>query len=199
MRFKLTSIFIILLSSQLFSQDYSISGQVHSSSIYAPLRNGSVKVKNIEPPFYPIDSLGYFHIDHLKAGEYRIKIGATYFIPIDTLIIIKSESIDNLNFTLNTNCHFNETTVKKDVENKELKIFRDIPQATISPKTKEMLKFEKKYKLKYVVGSGGDCIIDSRTDENMDCMVSYNRKVFEYLDERYGTKWRKKVIENVLK
>ena len=51
-------------------------------------------------------------------------------------------------------------------------------------------KFAKKYKIQFV---DTGCVI-----EDSDCIAAYNKATFEYLDKKYGKKWRKYVRQDLI-
>ena len=51
-------------------------------------------------------------------------------------------------------------------------------------------KFAKRYRIQFV---DTGCVI-----EDTDCIAAYNKATFEYLDKKYGKKWRKQVRQDLM-
>lgn len=134
------------------------------------------------------DSTGYFIFKNLTSGKYLIKITGTDFKPIDTLITLSNKSYDNLDLLIISNCEINSQIADLDIKNHKprLLIFGGI--APIIYMGQE--KFENRYKVKYHDFS--DIL------PNIDCAIDYNRTIFDYLDKKYGKKWRKEVRKDVV-
>ena len=134
------------------------------------------------------DSTGYFIFKNLTSGKYLIKITGTDFKPIDTLITLSNKSYDNLDLLIISNCEINSQIADLDIKNHKprLLIFGGI--APIIYMGQE--KFENRYKVKYHDFS--DIL------PNIDCAIDYNRTIIDYLDKKYGKKWRKEVRKDVV-
>jgi hypothetical protein len=91
-----------------------------------------------------------------------------------------------------TNCysfpHFSEKTAQDDVAAGRPKL---LLTGGIAPLVySNQVKFEKKYKVEYF---DFNC-----TSDLNECILSYNKVIFDFLDKKYGTKWRKEVRKDVI-
>ena len=169
---------------------YQISGRVKiviGLSSILPSTSTILQIENSNK-LVETDSTGSFRFENLPSGTYLIKIVGSDFKTLDTLITLSNKSIDNLDLLIISNCEINSQIAEIDIKNHKprLLIFGGI--APIIYWGQE--KFEKKYKVKYY--DYGDLL------PNPDCAKDYNIRIFEYLDKKYGNKWRKEVRKDVV-
>jgi len=133
------------------------------------------------------DSLGNFRLENLKNGKYNIEIVGEGFEPKDTSIVINDNSVENFKLMFVSNCTVNGKVAEYEIKkgNPRLLILGGI--APVFYRGQE--KFEKKYRVKYY---DFGCDVPAR-----ECAVDYNKKIFEYLDRKYGKGWRKEVRNDV--
>lgn len=184
-------LFFLFLPLSLFAQSDSafwISGQVKINA-FGEIKNGYkgffVKIQNSIKGAITDDS-GYFKIKCLSSGTYGLIARYISYDDIDTTVIIFNEPVENLILTFIVKCrNINLGTAEKDIENNTIKLFK-LPYYEQGQEI-----FEKKYNIKYF--DFGTAVVDSE-----ECLEIYNKRIFKYLDEKYGDGWRKEVRQDVL-
>ena len=179
----------ISTTAQENSENYYISGKIKvlvGLDITIP---SEITIK-IEPlnRYEVTDSLGIFRFDNIKPGKYRIKIVESRYLQTDTLIELKHNSITNLNLLIKAVCDVDETIAERDInENKPRLLLRGGIAAIFYYNQHD---FEKKYNISYF---DFGCVGPAR-----ECIVHYNKRIFQYLDSKFGKEWRKDVRRDVL-
>ena len=128
-----------------------------------------------------------FRIDSLKSGKYKLHINCISIGSIDTIILIKDKSVENLYFLFEVNCNkWDLVRAEKDIEN-------GIPKLLLvsNIETQGEKKFERKFHIKY-------CNFGDTPPDSFDCFASYNERIFKYLDNKYGRSWRRTVRKDVI-
>jgi hypothetical protein len=186
---------IILSSYFAFSQDrdsscYSISGKIianlgigqfaiSESIIFLSGAKGDGTISNEN---------GEFRFEKLKIGKYKLEFISDYGL-YDTLINIENQDISGIKIVFYYNCEFSKESALQDIRNRrpKLLIFGGIaPSFNVYQH-----KFEKKYKIEYMVfGDDGP--------PPYECVLEYNLTVFKSLTEKYGNKWRSEVRQDVV-
>jgi len=135
------------------------------------------------------DSLGHFMINSLDTGTYILSFNSIGLSKADTTITITKSNVLSFSFKIPSTCNdINAAKAQSDIKNNQIKLFLSGSVApTFYPTDK---KFEKAFKLSY------DGYSDFKT-ENIDCYLSYNKVIFDYLDKQYGTRWRESVRADV--
>lgn len=113
-------------------------------------------------------------------------------ILILSFVLVLSYSVEAQNIATNLdtlNCgFFHKETAIYDVKNKKIQL---LLKSGIAPKMYDNQDaFCKKYSVKYIELG---CMGDSKA-----CLRQYNRVMANYLDKKFGKKWRKDVREDVL-
>jgi len=142
---------------------------------------------NIRP--FDIDTEGYFKIDKLSSGSYELlfKVNQDYHNR-DTMLTLSTNSIYDLKVKLfKRPCDYD---ARRDINDNLVKI---LVSSGTSPSinTRGDNSFEKRFKISYVV------LGDART-ESFSCLKKYNDTVFQFLDDQYGGKWRKRVRNDAI-
>ncbi|MEI6823748.1 MAG: hypothetical protein WCL51_17595 [Bacteroidota bacterium] len=136
------------------------------------------------------DSLGNFKFNNLKQGVYKFTIyGQPQLIEIAN-IHLDSSSLENIEVLINAN----DDWVSKEIAAIDIKIGK--PKLLLAGGITPIIynnqhKFEKKYHVKYY--DYGDLI-----NVPFESMEEYNNKIFEYLDSKYGKKWRLEIRKDVI-
>jgi hypothetical protein len=199
---KLTTIIFLVISVSVFGQqniiqtDYlSISGRLELKGNDRVSKNRlglvtSIRHKDsIETRPFDIADDGQFKIDKLNSGTYRLTFRVNNdYVTIDTVVTISSESLSELQLKLfKKPCDYDAL---RDINDSKLKIL--ISSGT-SPRinNKGDNAFERKFEIKYVVlGDSGP--------ESWNCLEKYNDTVYEFLDKKYGKRWRKTVRDDAI-
>lgn len=89
----------------------------------------------------------------------------------------------------NYNCvKFNREKSLKEIENKLPKIV--IVGGIVRAARPGDDKFARKYHIQFI---DTGCVL-----EDNDCLAAYNKATFEYLDKKYGRKWRKHARQDLI-
>ncbi|MBI9060633.1 MAG: carboxypeptidase regulatory-like domain-containing protein [Marinilabiliaceae bacterium] len=177
------------VQAQTRHEHYMISGTVKvviTNDTIIP-DNAVVELEQIRQ-ITELDSMGFFQFKGIKPGTYKLKVHGYSSTTTDTMFVLKATSITVLNLLVVSNCEVNEEKAKQDLtENKpRLLISGGITPIVYS----KQYAFEKKYGVKYF-----DFGCSAPATE---CILSYNQYVFEYLDTKYGKKWRQEVRNDVV-
>jgi len=187
----LATYLLTLLTSLTFSQSvdsFKVSGILISANTNQPISGGTIVLAPKKAVL--TDSVGYFTIHGLTNGKYKLSFSALGYDNHDTTINIDNASVGNIKWIITTNCpDFSADKALKDIkENKaHLLLYGSIASST-GPADKE---FKKKFGVAYMLF--GD---DEHVRE--ECKKLYNQVVFNYLDKRFGNKWRKEVRKDVV-
>lgn len=117
-----------------------------------------------------------------------IRIGALGYEAIDTIIQVDKPKEYNFRVVLKPRFGLNREKALEDIKNGEIKILMSSGIAPVFYKSQK--KFAKKYQVGFAE-YGCEAIA-------WESLYEYNRAVFEYLDEKYGKKWRKKVRKDIV-
>ena len=149
------------------------------------------------------DSTGCFRIKGLEAGTYHLKAEYVGLAPCDTVITLPSQHNDTLRMVLPL---WYDYISKYDCspELSEENILKGHPKLRlVIPEGQEQKIrthfFWKKY------GVGYDAFYLLKKDGTLDCylgvpnhlLTAYNQVVFDYLDKKFGTSWRKEVPKGI--
>ena len=166
----------------------SITGEAPAFlSMCVEIRSEGESFGNIKRMFLA-DSLGDFLIKKLEPNKkYQLKISVAGYDTHFFDLVTNNRVLDST-FFVNAECENNIDKADKDWKEGDAKLFII---GSIAPKasTKRDCRFEKKYNIEYY---DFGCLLP-----NLDCIITYNRRVFELLDKKYGSKWRKKVRKDV--
>jgi hypothetical protein len=134
------------------------------------------------------DSLGHYNFDGLNPGQYNLKVHGFGYNPLDTLVKLENKSVVGLDLLIVAECGVNEEIAIRDIKkgNPRLLLVGSIAPVVYP----DQHLFEKKYKVHY--HDYGDIAPAS------ECIVQYNKRIFTYLDKKYGRKWRKEVRKDVI-
>lgn len=136
------------------------------------------------------DAFGNFYADQLPPGNYTLQISAQGEHMNDTTITIKDRSLKKLVLYGDVVCdHYDAKVAYNDILIGKPRL---LLQGGIAPVLyRNQPIFEQKYNVGYY---DFGCI---RSDAE-DCIISYNKVIFSYLDSTYGKKWRKEVRKDVI-
>jgi len=134
------------------------------------------------------DKSGYFEFNDLPSGKYTLRIECFGYRRLDTVISIQDSSVKNLSLLIIADCPVNKEVAEIDISNNEPRLLIAGGIAPVFYEDQE--EFEQKYHIKYEIYG---CVIPAR-----ECMEQYNTRIFEYLDSKYGKKWRKEVRKDVI-
>ncbi|WP_348744847.1 hypothetical protein [Tenacibaculum sp. 190524A05c] len=163
----------------------SITGVKPISEIYIELLKSK---KPLLERMTMADSLGFFRIKNLKPNKiYEIQISVSGYNN-HTFKIKTNEGITKTTLTIDTDCEYSAEQAEKDWKNgrPKLLLFGSIVPTGNSQYD---IKFEKSYGIEYF---DFGC-----TPPTAECIKIYNERIFRFMDEKYGKKWRSKVRSDV--
>jgi hypothetical protein len=181
----LLSFILVVSSTNLLAQtdSLSINGIVLSSFDHKPVENITVVLLDGQTKIIYTDTTGLFSFKTAKKDNVQLRIDSK-----DTIIILNNNSIQNLQFVLFRNCEYNAEKALIDIKKGKAKLLLSGGHAPFYYNGQE--NFEKKYKIRYY---DFGCIGIPR-----ECTKSYNKQVFDYLDNKYGKIWRGEVRSDVV-
>ena len=194
------------------SAKYTIVGRVYGESVrqrppydvvHAVLVGSNLSM--VEQPFqgWLTDSTGCFRIKGLEAGTYHLKAEYVGLDPCDTVITLPSQHNDTLRMVLPL---WYDYILKYDYspELSKENILKGHPKLRLVIPEEQEQKirthfFWKKYGVSY------DVFYPLKKDGTLDCylgvpnhlLTTYNQVVFDYLDKKFGTSWRKEAPKGI--
>lgn len=195
---------VITVQIGISQKSYSISGVVFSEISELPVEQTDLRI-TIEGSMSKkifLNDKAEFQIKSLSKGQYKLILevpseAGDYFTAIfDTILVLDKVFKTNLKlvrrcFDCCSDYGVDKQRALKDV--KEGKPALYLPPTGISGDMNLMpndFKFEEKYHVKY---QAQGC-----TFPDFECLRSYNLVVFEFLDKKFGRKWRNEARNNVL-
>ena len=194
------------------SAKYTIVGRVYGESVrqrppYDVVHDVLVgsNLSIAEQPFqgWLTDSTGCFRIKGLETGTYHLKAEYVGLAPCDTVITLPSQHNDTLrmvlplwyDYILKYDC--SPELSKENILKGHPKLRLVIPEGQ-EPKIRTHF-FWKKYDVGY------DVFYPLKKDGTLDCylgvpnhlLTAYNQVVFDYLDKKFGTSWRKEAPKGI--
>ena len=95
----------------------------------------------------------------------------------------------NNKMSIDKDCVFGREKALNDIQNKNPSI---LMQGGIVSVVKASDKdFEKKYKVSFW---DFGCVVS----DDIECLIAYNKTIFEYLDKTFGKVWRKEIRKDVI-
>lgn len=194
------------------SAKYTIVGRVYGEFarqrppydvVHAVLVGSNLSM--VEQPFqgWLTDSTGCFRIKGLEAGTYHLKAEYVGLAPCDTVITLPSQHNDTLRMVLPL---WYDYILKYDCspELSKENILKGHPKLRLVIPEEQEQKirthfFWKKYGVSY------DAFYPLKKDGTLDCylgvpnhlLTAYNQVVFDYLDKKFGTSWRKEAPKGI--
>ena len=194
------------------SAKYTIVGRVYGESVrqrppYDVVHDVLVgsNLSMVEQPFqgWLTDSTGCFRMTGLEAGTYHLKAEYVGLAPCDTVITLPSQHNDTLrmvlplwyDYILKYDC--SPELSKENILKGHPKLRRVIPEGQ---EQKIRTHF---FWIKY--GVSYDVFYPLKKDGTLDCylgvpnhlLTAYNQVVFDYLDKKFGTSWRKEAPKGI--
>ncbi len=141
-----------------------------------------------------IDSNLYFKITGVKQGVYQLSVDSLNFFKMhrcDTVITIDNESIYNAALKITPICEvFTKEKALRDIQVDSVLLIME-PGLVRFKFSRTEKRFQRKYHLSYFYSG---CFRFT----HYSCLKIYNKIIFNYLDNRYGVKWRQRLAANVV-
>ena len=194
------------------SAKYTIVGRVYGESVrqrppydvvHAVLVGSNLSMAGQPFQGWLTDSTGCFRIKGLEAGTYHLKAEYVGLAPCDTVITLPSQHNDTLcmvlplwyDYILKYDC--SPELSKENILKRHPKLRLVIPEEQ-EQKIRTHF-FWKKYDVSY------DAFYPLKKDGTLDCylgvpnhlLTAYNQVVFDYLDKKFGTSWRKEAPKGI--
>jgi hypothetical protein len=186
-----TTYCLTIVASLTFGQTadtFKISGAIISANTSKPIPEGIIMVTRTKG--FKSDSLGRFVVYNLSQGEHKLSFSALGYDNKDTIVIVANKNIENLTWTIYSDCwKYNRETALKDIQINNPTILLQGGVAPIVFITDK--DFERKYKVSFY--DFGCVVFDKQ-----ECLIAYNRTIFEYLDKTFGKKWRKEIRKDAI-
>lgn len=187
----LTTYCLTLITLLTFAQTedtFKISGTIISANSGEPIPDGVIMVTKTKG--FKCDSLGRFTLYNLSKGQHKLTFSAFGYNNKDTIVIIADTDISNIRWTIYTDCWiFSRKKALEDIHDNNAAI---LLQGGISPIVYTTDKdFERKYKIFF---HDFGCV----AADMQECLIAYNKTVFEYLDSTFSKKWRKEIRKDAI-
>ncbi|MFI2743362.1 hypothetical protein ACG2LH_11530 [Zhouia sp. PK063] len=191
---KLILNILILISFSCLGQEkdsteiINISGKIISGVNQKPLENGYVV---IDMTGAVSDENGHFELEYKKSKKdslKKIKLYGMGYKEFDTILNLDYKKSIQLKVVLEPSFDLTKETALSDIKNGTPRILLSSGEVPVIYKSDK--KFSKKYKISF---SEFGC--EAVAPESL---LDYNSTIFKYLDEKYGTKWRKQIRKDVV-
>ena len=180
--------FLASLALAQTADTFKVSGTVVSANSGEPIPDGVIMVTRTKG--YKCDSLGRFTLYNLSAGQHKISFSALGYPSKDTVVNITGTDIANFSLTVSTDCwQYSREKALKDIQANKPTILLHSGDAPIVYTTDK--NFERKYN---VIFYDFGCV----AADSQECIIAYNRAIFEYLDSTFGKKWRKEIRKDAI-
>ena len=184
---------ILFLNSIIgFSQDKEeilIKGIVFSEVNGKPLENAYISYKSRYRYSITNEKGEFEYLYKIREKDIleTIELTALGYENIDTIIRVDKPKEFVFEFVMKPRFGLNREKALSDIKNGEINILESSGIAPVFYKSDS--KFAKKYNVNFVE-YGCEAIAE-------ESLYEYNRTVFEYLDKKYGKKWRKKIRKDI--
>jgi hypothetical protein len=185
-----TKIFVVISLSS-FAQvpdTITISGKMIAAVNDQPIPYGIIRTGN--GTVVMTDSTGHFTITSISTKLHSLSFNTFAYAKNDTVLSPAGSLVKNFTWRVYPDCWFYSIkAAKNDIRFNERKI--NVQKGVVPVLNSAIQAFEKKYKVKF--------LFNNVTDVRQECMMAYNKIIFENLDIAYGTGWRAEVNNAIFK
>ena len=180
--------FLVTLTFAQRTDTLKISGKVLSANSGEAIPDATIMITRTMG--FKCDSSGSFTIYNLSPGQHKLSFSAFGYDNMDTLVSISDKDIINFTWVIYTYCwKYNRDKALMDIKAKKPTI---LLQGGIAPIVYTTDKsFENRYKISF---NDFGCVAGDR----QECLIAYNKTIFDYLDKTFGKKWRKEIRKDAI-
>lgn len=183
--------FFAILGTLTFAQrtdTIKISGKVISANSSEGIPNATIMISRTNG--FKCDSLGNFTIYNLSPGQNKLSFSALGYANKDTIVSVTDKDITNFKWIIYTDClTYSREMALTDIQAKKPTILLHSGYAPVVYTTDKA--FEKRFEIKYF---DFGCVAGDR----LECLIAYNKTIFDYLDKTYGKRWRKEIRNDAI-
>jgi hypothetical protein len=184
---------LFIIASTLFAQNSNtksnLEGEVISKINNEPIQDCIVYIKYTRIGT-KTDSLGKFIFYNLNANKsYKLSISALGYPKKDTSVFLSKNESSMITIYLNAMCNFDSLQAIEDIKNGKAKLLLVGGIAPLA-NTKKDIEFEKNFNIRYY---DFGC-----TPPAYECVLQYNKVIFNYLNKKYQNKWLYFVRKDVI-
>ncbi|MBI4546909.1 MAG: carboxypeptidase regulatory-like domain-containing protein [Ignavibacteriae bacterium] len=190
-----SKIFQILFYISFFVSCYSqgqdnvsIHGFVKSEINDKPIPYGRVRIGQLGLWTF-VNSAGWYKLENVPPGKYTVSFISEGFITKDTSISVDGPHDLKLDLAMTSKSPVNAALAERDIQLNTPRLLHITGIVSASYSFRDH-RFEKEYGVKYY--SYG-CVSPPE-----HCLIEYNRIIFGYLDNKFGTRWRNYVREDII-
>jgi hypothetical protein len=183
-------IFLIYLPMIAFgkvdaSDELTLKGIIFIGNIRRQIDSIELTQENGRMILFSTDRLGKFHVTGLHESSYRLYIKEFQY---DTAFILNKDKQMELWIFIPQACDVNEKIAKLEIKQGHPRLL--LIGGIAPPYVVGQESFEGNFNVKYY---DFGC-----TPPDSECVMAYNKIIFNYLDKTYGRRWRKKVRTDVI-
>lgn len=183
--------FFTILATLTFAQrtdTLKISGKLISANSSEGIPNATIMITRTKG--FKCDSLGNFTIYNLSSGLQKLSFSALGYGNKDTIVSVTDKDITNFKWVIYTDCWmYSREKALMDIQAKMPTILLHSGDAPVVYTTDKA--FESRFKIKYF---DFGCVAGDR----QECLIAYNKTIFDYLDKVYGKRWRKEIRNDAI-
>ena len=185
-------LFITLLCNAQSEKENTIeiSGIVYSSVNNKPLSDVTISFDSRSRGASTNENGEFKYVYHLRSGDSieKIETIAIGYKPLDSIINVNSGKNIDLNIILKPHLGINRQQALDHIKIGKINLLLSGGIAPVVYQSDK--KFSKKYNLNFVE-FGCEAVAE-------ESLYEYNKTVFEYLDKKYGKKWRKEIRKDII-
>jgi hypothetical protein len=178
---------------QVTNKTGSVKGHISASNIARKMQLFLLDSAKSIKRSTNINGKGRYRFDAVPVGRYRLRLPSYDVHFIDSPIFnVLPDAVAKVDFRVEVNCRLYDSKVaESDIIQKNAKLFLKARGVSGPVIFTDDTVFENRYKVAYDYSG---CILP---DIN-ECLISYNRAIFNHLDSMYGKRWRRTIRRDVV-